>query len=737
VLHRRPTDGLSVQVPAERESDGGVGGPAPGVQGADVAAPGRVANVAGRLWARQHRGTFISAIVVTVLVVYVIQASWAGNPVTLDSLFFFVIVGITLGSIYAVAAAGLVVTYTTSGIFNFAQGAIGMLMAFVYWELKVDLGVQTLVAFLLTVLVAAPLLGALIERGLMRRLHDAPLVAQLAVTIGLMLAFIGLAATIWDPNTSRSIGTFFGTDGFQVANTFIPYYRLITIVSGLAIALGLRFLLFNTRLGVGMRAVVDNRDLAALNGARPGRMSQVSWALGSSMAAIAGIFLAEELSALSVETLTLLIVDAFAAAIIGRLKNLPLTYVGGMVIGLALSFQENFLNWAGRWSTAATAIPTIILFLALLFLPQARIEGRRSYREITPHVPKVRSAALGMLALFAVVVVAGGLLDRPDVRRLALGLVTGFILVSLVPLTGWSGQISLAQITFAGAGAFAFAEWGPHLGLLAGLLVAALFAVPFGVLMALPALRLSGLYLALASMAFARMAEFLFFDQPEVFGSGARRISSVSVLGFNFSEPFTIFGIHFGQDVGNLFLITVLLGIGGVLVVWLRRGPIGRRLVALKDSPAACATFGLNLTATKVIVFAISAAIAGFAGALLGILLGSGSTMDFQMLVGLPYLLLAMVGGIAVVSGAVLGGVLFQGFTWLTEIFPGVTFLVWWMRIGPGLAGIGIGYQPEGAIPKTGDEIRKRRARRATSKQPRAPAAIDAPETRPVPAPGS
>ena len=163
-----------------------------------------------------------------------------------------------------------------------------------------------------------------------------------------------------------------------------------------------------------MRAVVDDRDLAGLNGARPGRMSQVSWALGSSMAAIAGIFLAEELSALSVETLTLLIVDAFAAAIIGRLKNLPLTYVGGIVIGLALSFQENFLNWAGRWSTAATAIPTIILFLALLFLPQARIEGRRSFREITPHVPKLRSAALGMLALFAVVVVAGGLLDRPD-----------------------------------------------------------------------------------------------------------------------------------------------------------------------------------------------------------------------------------------------------------------------------------------------------------------------------------
>jgi branched-chain amino acid transport system permease protein len=234
------------------------------------------------------------------------------------------------------------------------------------------------------------------------------------------------------------------------------------------------------------------------------------------------------------------------------------------------------------------------------------------------------------------------------------------------------------------------------------------------------------------------MAEFMFFDQPEVFGAGARRINSVSLFGFNFSQPFTLFGINFGQDVGNLFLITALTGVCGVLVIWMRRGVVGRRLVALKDSPAACATFGLNLTATKVFVFAISAAIAGFAGALLGVLLGSGSTMDFQMLAGLPYLLLAVVGGIAVVSGAILGGVLFQGFTWLTEIFPGVTFLVWWMRIGPGLAGIGIGYQPEGVIPKTGDEIRKRRARKTQQQPPpRAPAAIDAAETTPVPAPGS
>ena len=118
-----------------------------------------------------------------------------------------------------------------------------------------------------------------------------------------------------------------------------------------------------------MRAVVDNRELAALNGVRPGRVSMFAWALGSSMAAMAGIFLAEELGNLNVEGLSLLIVDAFAAAIIGRLRNLPLTYAGGLLIGLTFQFQRNFLNWGGRWATAGTAIPTALLFLALLFVP--------------------------------------------------------------------------------------------------------------------------------------------------------------------------------------------------------------------------------------------------------------------------------------------------------------------------------------------------------------------------------
>ena len=241
---------------------------------------------------RQRARTVAAAVVTAVFCFVVVEQSWAGVPVTIDTIVPFLIAGVALGSIYGVAAQGLVVTYATSGVFNFAQGAIGMFMAYVYWQLRVDIGLPTVAAFALTVAVLAPALGIVIERLIMRHLVNAPLVGQLVATVGLMLALIGLAASIWSPNVSRAIPPFFGTSGFSVGTIFVPWYRVVVIVTGIAIGIGLRLLLRHTRLGLSMRAVVDNRDLTVLNGARPDAASMTAWALGSSMAALAGIFLA-------------------------------------------------------------------------------------------------------------------------------------------------------------------------------------------------------------------------------------------------------------------------------------------------------------------------------------------------------------------------------------------------------------------------------------------------------------
>jgi ABC-type branched-subunit amino acid transport system ATPase component/ABC-type branched-subunit amino acid transport system permease subunit len=505
----------------------------------------------------------------------------------------------------------------------------------------------------------------------------------------------------------------------------MPYYRVVTIATGIAIGLLLRFLLYHTRLGITMRAVVDNRDLTVLNGARPASATMTAWALGSSMAALAGIFLAEELSALDPSTLTLFIVDAFAAAIIARLRSLPMAYVGGLVIGLTLSFQENFLSWTGRWTSAPQAIPAALLFIAVLFVRDSRIKGRSKPRQTAERIPSTRNAVLGFAALVVVAFICAGTLSRPNVREVILIVLTAFVLLSLVPLTGWANQISLAQITLVGCGAFAMVEWGFN-GNVLSLLIAAAFAVPIGLIMAGPAIRLQGIYLALATMAFARMAEFLFFDQPAVFGNGNRPVASLSVFGLHVENPFHFLGLSFVEDSGFLIFATILFAVVGMIVVIVRRRSFGRRLVALRDSPDAASMLGMSLTLTKLGVFMFSAAIAGLAGGLFAVYYNTVGTTDFTLTQGLPYLLLLVVGGLSVVGGAVAGAVFLVQFGWWNQAFPDNTFLTWFANLGPGLMGIGIGLNPNGFWENTigqfewlGRRIRSGSGRR-TGAQPEA-----------------
>jgi branched-chain amino acid transport system permease protein len=659
-----------------------------------------------------------------------------------------------LASIYGIAAAGLVVTYTTSGIFNFAQGAIGMFFAFVYWQMKAGTesggwGLPSVPSLIVVVFVIAPVLGAAIERLVMRGLADAPLVAKLVATIGLLAFFIGLADIIWSGSTYRTVGTFFGQSGIsipsfkssaQVNETFVQWYRIITIAIGLAVAALLRLLLYRTRLGVSMRAVVDNRELAALNGARPGQVSMFSWAIGSSMAAIAGILLAQEFGNFDSQVLTLFIVEAFAAAIIGRLRSLPMTLVGGAVIGYALSFQREFLSFPTRWASLGKTgvIPGIILFLSLLFLPQARIEGRKMARAVTARVPKMQTAGMGFLAYFVVVVVLCAIASNANLVHIEAGVVIAFIMLSLVPLTGWAGHISFAQVTFAGFGAWAGFEFSHSGGSAFGLdfypagsplllVMAVVVAVPIGMLMALPALRLQGLYLALASMAFALMAVVV-FDFPEVFSNTGQKIENIKMFGFSFGKEFEVVGITFGQGAPFTMFAALLFGVVGMGVVAMRRGKFGRRLIAMRDSEAACATLGVNVLSTKLAVFGVSAGIAGLGGALFGIHSGNVETGTFHLLsgldsAGLGLLLLMVVGGVGVVSGAVFGATVLQIFTKFlpTVWFPNAKVIQWWSKLGPGLAGIGIARQPEGVIPQVGHDLREKRRLKAAARAASAP----------------
>ena len=244
-------------------------------------------------------------------------------------------------------------------------------------------------------------------------------------------------------------------------------------------------------------------------------------------------------------------------------------------------------------------------------------------------------------------------------------------------------------------------------------------------IMAGPAIRLQGIYLALATMAFARLAEFLFFDQPHVFGNGNLQVPTLSVFGLQVENPFNFLGISFAQGAGFLIFTAILFSIVGMIVIAVQRRSFGRRLVALRDSPDAASMLGMSLTLTKLGVFMFSAAIAGLAGGLFAFYYTSVGTTDFQLTAGLPYLLLLVVGGASVVGGTVLGAIFLVQFAWFNQAFPDNTFLTWFANLGPGLIGIGVGRNPEGIWEHEVQNIAKLRRRLGRGK----PAAERAAET--------
>ncbi len=612
----------------------------------------------------------------------------------------FTVLGITTGAIYAIAASGLVVTYTTSGIFNFAQGAFGMLGAFAYWQLRFDWGWPAPVALVVILLVVAPLFGAVVERVIMRGLEGVSEITSTVVTIGLLAMAIGIANIVWPSATSagRRVDQFYSGNSVTLGAINLTWHRLVIVAVAVAVAVGLRFLLFRTRSGVAMRAVVDDRALSQLNGGNPGRSAMLSWGIGASLAALSGILISPLLQ-LSVLPLTLLIVNAYAAAMFGRLKSLPLTFAGGLIIGITENYSSNYLKlnstdvFGLELAGLQPAIPVILLFVILIALPSERLRtgGVQRVRE-SARVPTMRSALLAGGVLIVVTVAASRVMSVANVTRLSLGLATAVIILSLVPLVGYGGQISLAAMTFAGLGAFAMVEVADGPGPLIGLLAAASLAAVVGAVIALPALRLAGIYLALATAAFAVFMEKFIFTQSWFFGAGSIEVPRPEVLGLTFDD-----------DRSYLVLLSVLFTLLGLLVIWLRRGPFGRRLQAMKDSPAACATLGLDLTRTKVAVFAFSAGIAGIGGALFGGVSGSVSKETFLFAQSLPILLMGVVGGISLVSGALLGGVLLQFFSTIGENFTLVASALFigplvtnFALVAPGLIGILLSRNPDG-----------------------------------------
>ena len=610
----------------------------------------------------------------------------------METFLIFTIVGLSLAAIYSVIASGLVLTYTTTGIFNFAHGAAGMLAAFAYWQLRFDWAWPAPIALVVVLGVLAPAFGLLLERVIMRGLVGTTEATKLVVSISLLVGMIGLANFVWEPGVSRTMTPMFRGSRIDLGVTTITYHQAITIAVAILVAIGLRFLLFRTRIGVSMRANVDDRSLALLNGAKPDRVALYSWAVGSSLAALGGILIAPNI-ALDPASLSLIIVNAYAAAIFGRLRSLPLTFLGAVVIGLTEGYLFGYLPGGNQYLTGLRpAASVIILFLVLLLIPNPRLRTHGRLREFFP-APSMNGALLFAGAVLAGGVILATTLDEVDQITYGQIFAIGIIALSLVPLVGLAGQISLAQLSFAGIGAVVMAHHGAG-GDPIGVLLAVIVAAAVGALVALPVLRLSGIYLALATAAFAVFLDRWIFNLPD-FDIGPVHIS-IFTRGAVDVDPLEVFGFAFNTPTRQLLLANGVFVAVAMLVVVVRKSGFGRRLLAIRDSEAACATFGLNLVGTRLAVFTLSAGIAGLGGAIYAIQLNSINPTRFDVVVGLPIFMLVVVGGAGLVGGALFAGVSLNGLLPLIGTVGDTVARLATML--PGLVGVGLGRNPSGAV---------------------------------------
>ncbi|MDQ2649491.1 MAG: ABC transporter permease [Actinomycetota bacterium] len=624
---------------------------------------------------RMAGGVIVGSALVIVLVVRAYDGSGGGSGFLQATL-----IGVAAGCVFAIAASGLVLTYTTTGIFNFAHGGVGMVAAFAYHRLITEVDVPKPVALVLVLGVLAPLLGLVLEL-VMRSFRGAAPGTALTVTIALTILLIGVMQYAFQRNGEQfAASRMFDEHVVTIAGARIPWDDISYLLVAVAVAVGLRYLLRFTRMGIAMRAVVDNADLAALTGAPPVRIARTSWVLGTMLAALGGILYSPIVGVLDPINLTFFVLAAYGAAVFGRLRSLPLTFLGAITLGLVQAYAVNGFPNSELWNHLATGIPGIFLFLVLLGLPDAKLTVGRLVGRDVPRVPTLGQSLLrGALFIPVVVLVTGVAGDYVlDVDR---ALIYATLILSVVLLTGYSGQISLAQYVFFGLGAFAMGKTAGGDSIL-GMGAAALIAVPVGVVMALPTIRLQGIYLALVTFASAQVFRDVVFQDTRMYGSGGVLIGRLELFGLEFDS-----NRAFGVLCGVVFTLVA------IIVLALRRGAFGRRLAAMRDSQAACATLGLDVRRTKLAVFAIASAIAGLAGALYGGLGYTASQLDFEPLYGVLLFLYAYVGGITTVTGALIGGSLFAALPLVQSERPELAGLVFAVIA---VAAVALGRQPNG-----------------------------------------
>ncbi|MFC4945800.1 ABC transporter permease [Pseudonocardia sp. GCM10023141] len=578
----------------------------------------------------------------------------------METVLVFAVLGFGSGAAYAILALGIVLVQRGSGTVNFAQGAIGMVAAFGFADM-VESGVSTGVA-LAVVLVGAALLGVLWHLIVMRALRRAPVLAKVVATLGLLSLLQGVALIRYGTEI-RTAPSLLPTDVVRVGEIAFGGDRLWLLGIVVLVAFGLwawyRFSIF----GIATRAAAESERGASLLGYSPGLIAMANWAIGCALGALAGVLISP-IVGLSITTLTLMILPGLAAALLGSFTSFAITAVAAIAIGSAQSVVGNYWTLPG----AADALPFVVVIVAMVLTGRS-IPARGTLSLIRqPLAPRMALGDRTGIVLLICAVVGIVLFDDLANSALTTSFIAMAAALSIVVVTGYVGQTSLMPMTFAGLGGMLTSKiaqgWGLPFPL--PIVLAGLCMIPIGALLGLPALRVRGLNLAVVTVGAAVAMTAVLFNNIDLTGGVSGDLVPAPSL-FGFSLDATLYPARYA--VFCLIVATLLV----VLVRNLRRSPAGLRMLAVRSNERAAAVAGIDVAATKLQAFALSAAIAAMAGALLAYQIGAVSYDRFDVFGSIAIITLVYIGGVAVVSGAVLAGIAANGgilYLFLTERFP-------------------------------------------------------------------
>ncbi len=561
----------------------------------------------------------------------------------------FALLGLGASAAYALIGQGIVLIFRGSGIVNLSHGALAMLGAYIFGLLRAEHGWQTVPALLVAV-AAVTLVGVAVDQIVLRRLRTASAVARLIATLGVFLIVYSVAQIFWN-QTEVFVGPVFHQTPVDIAGAVIPSDRLWTFGAAAALTVILTLVWRYTKAGWLTEAVAENDRAVAALGWSPQLISTGTWAAGAALAGLAGALICP-FTQLNVDTLSLILIPGLAAALVGGFRSFPLTLLGGLVVGVGQSLAGNYIHIDG----ASDALPFVLIMVIMV------VKG--SALPLRGHVfDRLPVVGLGRIdPLYAAVGVTIGLVVAFVLTSATwLSAVTGtfavaIILLSLVVIIGYAGQVSLAQYALAGIAALvasqlvAAAHWAFILALLVGIIAATLV----GLLFALPALRTRGVNLAIVTLGLGVATQALLFDNSKYTGS----LSGVEV-----GQP-SLFGWNIGalSHPGRYAALSmVAFAIAAVAVANLRRSRSGRRLLALRSNERAAAAVGISVYAGKLYAFAIAGALAGLGGVVLAFTSQTVVFTQYSPLNSITAVAQVVIGGVGYVFGALGGAQLASG----------------------------------------------------------------------------